>query len=149
MATINIKKIRDGVSTLTDVVVEDTETNPGNPSTVKVTVDGNNSHTYYNNRSEFHDLRIYDSTIQTTVSTGDLTLSAPGTGSVIIDDNLHIKPTPHPDDALVDPGAPTEGLKLYSKAPGIGKTGLFYVNSSNVRDEILSKNRSLLLSMIF
>ena len=149
LATINIKKIRDGVSTLTDVVVEDTETNPGNPSTVKVTVDGNNSHTYYNNRSEFHDLRIYDSTIQTTVSTGDLTLSAPGTGSVIIDDNLHIKPTPHPDDALVDPGAPTEGLKLYSKAPGIGKTGLFYVNSSNVRDEILSKNRSLLLSMIF
>ena len=74
LATINIKKIRDGVSTLTDVVVEDTETNPGNPSTVKVTVDGNNSHTYYNNRSEFHDLRIYDSTIQTTVSTGDLTL---------------------------------------------------------------------------
>ena len=56
---------------------------------------------------------------------------------------------PSPDDATVDPLAPTDGLRLYVKAPGVGKTGLFYVNSSNVRDEILSKNRSLLLSMIF
>ncbi|SVC63147.1 uncharacterized protein METZ01_LOCUS316001, partial [marine metagenome] len=57
--------------------------------------------------------------------------------------------TPSIDDATIDPTAPTDGLKLYAKTPGIGKTGLFYVNSSNVRDEILSKNRSLLLSMIF
>jgi len=145
----DFKKIRDGTITLTDVVVADIESNPGQASNVTVRVDGNTNAIYWDNRTEFHDLRIYDSTIQTTVSTGDLTLSAPGTGSVVIDDQLHIKSMPSPDDATVDPLAPTDGLRLYVKAPGIGKTGLFYVNSSNVRDELLSKNRSLLLSMIF
>ena len=145
----DFKKIRDGTITLTDVVVADIESNPGQASNVTVRVDGNTNAIYWDNRTEFHDLRIYDSTIQTTVSTGDLTLSAPGTGSVVIDDQLHIKSMPSPDDATVDPLAPADGLRLYVKAPGIGKTGLFYVNSSNVRDELLSKNRSLLLSMIF
>jgi hypothetical protein len=115
----------------------------------EVDINGTITSTFYNNRTEFHDLRIYNSTIETTISSADLTLSAPGTGSVVIDDQLHIKATPSPDDATVDPAAPTEGLKLYVKDPGAGKTGLFYVNSNNVRDEILSKNRSLLLSMIF
>ena len=149
VANTDFKKIRDGSITLTDVVVADIESNPGQASNVTIRVDGNTNAIYWDNRTEFHDLRIYDSTIQTTVSTGDLTLSAPGTGSVVIDDQLHIKAMPSPDDATVDPLAPTDGLRLYVKAPGVGKTGLFYVNSSNVRDEILSKNRSLLLSMIF
>jgi len=145
----NFKKIRDGSITLTDVVVADIESNPGQASNVKVRVDGTNTATYWNNRTEFHDIRLRDTTIETILSGSDLTLSAPGTGSVVIDDQLHILSTPSPDDATVDPAAPTDGLKLYVKAPGIGKTGLFYVNSSNVRDELLSKNRSLLLSMIF
>ena len=149
LATINIKKIRDGVTTKTDVVVADIETNPGTASNIKVSVDGNNHITVYDNRTEIHDLRIHGSTIETTVSSADLRLAAPGTGSIIIDDQLHILSTPSIDDATIDPTAPTDGLKLYAKTPGIGKTGLFYVNSSNVRDEILSKNRSLLLSMIF
>ena len=148
LANVNIKKIRDGLITFTDVVTADVETT-GQPSNVKVTVDGNNNVTFHPALTELHDVRIFDSTIESWVSSSDLTLSAPGTGSVVIDDQLHILSTPSPDDAAVDPAAPTDGLKLYVKAPGIGKTGLFYVNSSNVRDEILSKNRSLLLSMIF
>ena len=87
--------------------------------------------------------------IETTVSSSDLVLSAPGTGSVVVDDQLHILSTPSSDDASVDPSAPTDGAKLYVKAPGVGKTGIYYVNSSNVNDELVSKNRSLLLSMIF
>ena len=145
----DFKKIRDGSITPTDVVVADIENNPGQASNVKLRVDGINTATYWNNRTEFHDIRLRDTTIETVASNSDLKLSSPGTGSVVIDDQLHILSTPSPDDATIDPLAPTDGLKLYVKAPGIGKTGLFYVNSSNVRDEILSKNRSLLLSMIF
>ena len=145
----NFKKIRDGSISPTDVVVADIESNPGQASNVTVRVEGNTTAKYWNNRTEFHDIRLRDTTIETILSQGDLRLSAPGTGSVVIDDQLQILTTPSPDDASVDPAAPTDGLKLYVKAPGIGKTGLFYVNSSNVRDEILSKNRSLLLSMIF
>ena len=64
-------------------------------------------------------------------------------------DQLQILTTPSPDDGTVDPAQPTDGLKIYTKTQGVGKTGLYYVNSNNVRDELISKNRSLLLSMIF
>ena len=104
---------------------------------------------FYDNRSELHDLRIDGARSSTTTSNADLTLSAPGTGSVVIDDQLQILTTPSPDDSAVDPAQPTDGLKIYAKSQGVGKTGLYYVNSNNVRDEIISKNRSLLLSMIF
>lgn len=42
------------------------------------------------------------------------------------------------------------GTTLYSQAtPGPGKTGLFFVNSVNYNDELVSKNRALLLSILF
>ena len=148
VAAADFQKIRDGSVSHTEMVVEDFETS-GNPSQARVTVDGNNHVTFWDNRTELHDLRISGSTIQTTTSGSDLTLSAPGTGSVVIDDQLQILTTPSPDDASVDPAQPTDGLKIYSKTQGVGKTGLYYVNSNNVRDELISKNRSLLLSMIF
>ncbi len=148
LATYNIDRIRSGSSgSFTDVVTYDD--NQSTPSTVTVRVDNSINTTFYDNRVEIQDIRISGTTIETTLSSSDLVLSAPGTGSVVIDDQLQIKTTPGPDDATIDPAAPTDGLVLYVKTPGIGKTGLFYVNSSSVRDEIISKNRSLLLSMIF
>ena len=148
VAAADFQKIRDGSSSFTQVVVADFETT-GQTSVASITVDGVNNVNFYDNRSELHDLRVDGSRISTTVSNSDLTLSAPGTGSVVIDDQLQILTTPSPDDSAVDPAQPTDGLKIYAKSQGVGKTGLYYVNSSNVRDELISKNRSLLLSMIF
>ena len=148
VAAADFQKIRDGSSSFTQVVVADFETT-GQTSVASITVDGVNNVNFYDNRSELHDLRVDGSRISTTVSNSDLTLSAPGTGSVVIDDQLQILTTPSPDDSAVDPAQPTDGLKIYAKSQGVGKTGLYYVNSNNVRDEIISKNRSLLLSMIF
>lgn len=148
LSTYAIDKIRAGsASSFTDVVTYDD--NQATPSTVTVRVDGTVNAVFYDNRAEIQDIRVTGNLIETTVSSSDLVLSAPGTGSVVIDDQLKILSTPGVDDATVDPAAPTDGLVLYVKPPGIGKTGLFYVNSSSVRDEIISKNRSLLLSMIF
>ena len=148
VAAADFQKIRDGRSSFTQMVVADFETT-GLTSVASITVDGVNNVNFYDNRSELHDLRIDGSRISTTTSNADLTLSAPGTGSVVIDDQLQILTTPSPDDSAVDPAQPTDGLKIYAKSQGVGKTGLYYVNSNNVRDEIISKNRSLLLSMIF
>ena len=148
VAAADFQKIRDGSSSFTQMVVADFETT-GLTSVASITVDGVNNVNFYDNRSELHDLRIDGSRISTTTSNADLTLSAPGTGSVVIDDQLQILTTPSPDDSAVDPAQPTDGLKIYAKSQGVGKTGLYYVNSNNVRDEIISKNRSLLLSMIF
>ena len=148
VAAADFQKIRDGSSSFTEMVVADFETT-GLTSVASITVDGVNNVNFYDNRSELHDLRIDGSRISTTTSNADLTLSAPGTGSVVIDDQLQILTTPSPDDSAVDPAQPTDGLKIYAKSQGVGKTGLYYVNSNNVRDELISKNRSLLLSMIF
>ena len=148
VAAADFQKIRDGSSSFTQMVVADFETT-GLTSVASITVDGVNNVNFYDNRSELHDLRIDGSRISTTTSNADLTLSAPGTGSVVIDDQLQILTTTSPDDSAVDPAQPTDGLKIYAKSQGVGKTGLYYVNSNNVRDEIISKNRSLLLSMIF
>ena len=148
VAAADFQKIRDGSSSFTQVVVADFEST-SQPSVAAITVDGNNHVNFFDNRKELHDLRIRDSRIETTVSSADLVLSAPGTGSVVIDDQLQILTTPSPDDGSVDPAQPTDGLKVYAKTQGVGKTGLYYVNSNNVRDELISKNRSLLLSMIF
>jgi len=43
------------------------------------------------------------------------------------------------------------GTKLYSRTggQGPGKSGLFFVNSGNYADELVAKNRAVLLSMIF
>ena len=95
------------------------------------------------------DVRISGNTITALNTNSDLILVAPGTGSVRIDDTLHITTTPSELDVTIDPAYNADGIKLYAKTPGTGKTGLFYVNSNNVRDEIISKNRSLLYSMIF
>lgn len=148
VAAANFTRLRTGSASLTQIEVEDFETT-GLPSNFKISVDDVNNVTYFANRTELHDLRITGSTIETTVSSADLILSAPGSGSVVIDDQLQILSTPSPDDASVDPSVPADGLKLYVKTPGVGKTGLYYVNSSSVQDELVSKNRSLLLSMIF
>jgi len=48
------------------------------------------------------------------------------------------------------PAYVTSGTKVYSSAsPGPGKSGLFFVNSTNYADELVAKNRAVLLSMIF
>lgn len=148
VAAANFTRLRTGLSSFTQVEVLDSETT-GLPSNFTVTIDGTATGVFYPERTEFHDLRLKNSTIETTASGQNLVLSAPGTGSVVIDDQLHILETPSSDDASIDPSAPGEGVKIYAKTQNIGKTGIYYVNSNSTRDELISKNRSLLLSMIF
>jgi hypothetical protein len=123
---------------------------------VEIRIDGNDSTNQNPRITILHDqvtfrqdiinlseIRIEESTISAPGTGGDLVLQSTGVNSVRIDDNLMIKITG------ANPAYDTIGLKLYANAQGSGKTGLFYVNSNNTRDEIISKNRSLLYSMIF
>lgn len=121
----------------------------GLESRVTVGVDGSIVATFFTNRTEIQDIQISGTTIETTVSNSDLILSSSGTGTVKIKDSLEITETPADDDVLSDPLKPTEGLKLYSKTEDTGGTGLYFVNKTNTRDEIISNNRSLVYSMLF
>lgn len=119
------------------------------PSNVAINVDGSLIAEFYNDRAEVQDIRISGSSVSTTSSNQDLELSAPGTGAVRINDVLEIPASPYIDDVAINPVTPITGIRLYSKPQGTGKTGLYYVNSNNTNDEVISKNRSLLFSMLF
>jgi hypothetical protein len=118
-------------------------------SGISVTVESSNIANFYNNRINLADLEIRGTEIFTASSNDDLILNANGAGSVKIKDTLELTKTPGNDDILIDPNAPLDGIKVYSKAQGSGKTGLYFVNENNYQDEIISKNRALLYSIIF
>jgi len=150
--------IYDAVSTLapeyiasqdTQVITYDTAGGDPN-SEVTIEIDGALKNTFQANQVDFlqdqinlSEVRIEGSTISAPGTGGDLILRATSTQSVQIDDTLFIKSTG------ANPTYDTLGVKIYTANQGTGKTGIFYVNSNNVRDEIISKNRSLLYSMIF
>ena len=120
-------------------------------SRVKVTVDGIVSAEFFTNRFVMSDLQILGNEISTNnaVSNQDLVLSANGTGSVKVKDILELTETPNDDDVTIDPSAPTEGIKIYSKTEDTGGSGIYFVNKSNTSDELISRNRSLVFSMLF
>ena len=114
------------------------------------TVDGSEIVNFYSNRIELSDIQILGTEISTYNSNEDLILSAPGSGVVRVKDTFELTKTPGDDEGSVfDPSAPVEGVKLYSKTPEEGASGLFFVNEENRRDEIISKNRALLFGMLF
>lgn len=151
-------EIATAVATLAPTFIErgDTEvrvydTTLGDPtSKATVEIDGTLTNTFLANQVDFlqdqinlAEIRIQESTISAPGTGGDLILQAQGSQSVRIDDTLLMK------SAAIAPTYDGIGLKLYTGAQSTGGTGLFYVNSTNTRDEIISKNRSLLFSMIF
>ncbi len=63
--------------------------------------------------------------------------------NIIIDNVLNIQ------NRVSTPSTPVGYVKLYSKnAPGNGGTGLFFVNTTGTNDELISKTRALLISLI-
>lgn len=119
------------------------------PANVNIEVDGIVSGKFFRDRLELQSLKFIDSEISSTTSNQDLVLSAPGTGTVKINDVLELPSSPHSDDPALDPISPVDGVKIYAKSESTGKTGLYYVNDNNTSDELISKNRALLLSIIF
>jgi len=127
-------------------------------SRVAITTSGNNISNFYEDYVDIADIRIQSNEISSTVSGGDLVLKAPGSGSVFVDDILQLGPTPWTDDILSQPTAPADGVKIYTtvttdssgfEGQTPGNTGIYYVNSNEVRDELIAKNRALLYSMLF
>lgn len=143
-----IKQITDGSSTPSRVVVSDFETS-ASASRVSVDIDNTTVTEFYNDRVEFHQMRINGSTIEITNTGQDLTLSAVGLGDVVVDDVLRINSVPGPSDSRTQPDFPASGARLYTNTQNYGGTGIYFANSESTRDELISNNRSLLYGMIF
>jgi hypothetical protein len=147
----NVKYVNEAFETIaipviargnTDVRVQDLQEGDAS-SNITGRVDGVTQLLINNDRIELGSLTIDDNTIRPTTSNSELILQANGTGTVVIDDVLSIA---NPVGSA--PAGDTGRLKLYVQSEGGGGTGLFFVNNTS-RDEITSKKKTMLFSMIF
>ena len=144
-ANVFLRQIGDADSS---IEIDDFE-NTGVDSVITFAIDGNTVSRLYADRWEFDDLRFTGSVIDTLSSNEDLVLKSSGTGSIRIDDTLHLNRVPSDDDASMTPTAPSDGTKIYVANEYTGKSGIFFANDQGSRDELVSKNRALLFGMLF
>ncbi len=139
----------------TEVKITDNSTS-GQTSKIEVTIDGTllglwepNRFELYQQTTDIGSIRIEGDTISSLNSNQDLELVAPGTGSVRANDSFVIGNRPSVQDSAIDPLYDANGVKLYAKTPSGGDTGLYFVNTNDIRGEVISKNRALLFGLIF
>ena len=144
-ANVFLRQIGDADSS---IEINDFE-NYGEDSVITFKIDGNIVSELYADRWEFDEIRIAGTTIETTTSNEDLVLKSSGTGNIRIDDTLHLNRVPSDDDPSLVPSQPLDGMKIYVSDQYTGKSGLFFTNDQDNRDELVSKNRALLFSMLF
>lgn len=117
-------------------------------SAVSVLVDNTLNTQFYANRVliqglEFNQNEPGSPTITVNNTNDSIFLQTNGTGKVRLNYGLQL------DQIAVDPAYIPDSTVQYSKQPGIGNTGLYYRNTNNDTDELISKNKALLFSMIF
>jgi len=104
--------------------------------------------------TDLYGIRIEQTDIGTEIKTtstseNDLILGATGTGSVVIEDNLRLARIGHEGDDALQPDAPLEGVTFYADNSNAGATGIYFANEDGQRDELISRNRALVYSMLF
>ena len=134
-------RISRGTSTETSVTTQDFE-DTGQTSRIDFKVDGSTIATFYQNRLEIGTLTVQSGVLTSLDANGDIQLAGAGTGVVKMN-------TPGTFTRQTDPATPADGVTLYSKPLADGGTGLFFVNEDTTADEIASRNKALLFSIIF
>ncbi len=125
----------------TSVQVYDTE--GGSPtSRFDININGNTVAQFFSTQTNIEEIKIEDASIASLNINSNLTLSANGTGSVYTVFPFNFAKS-------LDPIAPIDGVKVYSKAEADGGTGLFFINENGTNDELISRNKALLYSIIF
>ena len=118
-------------------------TDGGVESGIGFIVDGELAATFYINRVKLQDLEIIGSEIRHDNSNENIFINTNGTGKLQTNYGIQL------DNNAVSPGLITGSHVIYSKPQSTGKSGIFFVNTENNRDELVSKNRALLFSMLF
>lgn len=135
-------KITTGTLSPTSVQVYDTESG-GGTSRAEISIDQSVIATFFESRVEFEELRFDDNIITNLGINSDIILKGSGTGRVQVDGWLNFTEEVTPVDL------PSAGSTLYSKTLGDGGTGLYFINTDGTQDELVSRNKALLYSIIF
>jgi hypothetical protein len=121
----------------------------GGESAVSVIVDAALNTQFYPNRTEMFDLEFTGSEITTKsgITNQNILIRAQGTGKLQTNYAVQL------DSIAGTPAYVTDATIIYSAAPSIGTTGVWYVNPSaeaRLRSgELINKNKALVFSMIF
>jgi hypothetical protein len=117
-------------------------------SAVSVLVDGTLIAQFFTNRLEIGGLEIgggensYEISTKANVSNENIFIRTQGTGMLETNYGIELH-------RIGVPGSyPTDATMIYSGPPGPGKSGLYFYHDQD-RDELISKRRALLFSMIF
>ena len=111
-------------------------------SAVSVLIDGVLTSQFYSNRAVIQGLEFNANEITNNLTNGDISLRTQGTGKVKTNYALQL------ETINVTPATISSSTLFYSSPVGLGSTGLSFVNTS-YSGELISKNRALVLSMIF
>lgn len=133
--------IEKGTTTPTSVKTFDFEED-ATTSRIEFKIEDNLLATMFENRMEIGNIKITQNSITSSDVNGDVVLAGAGTGGIRLDTATTIK-------KLSDPDAPADGVSLYSKPLADGGTGIFFVNEDTTQDELASRNKALLFSIIF
>jgi hypothetical protein len=98
--------------------------------------------TYFATEIRLFDISVAGNTLSTSVPDGDLLLTGNGTGVVKVISPLNLP-------KISDPAQPVDGTTIYAKQEADGGTGIFFVNENGTQDELISRNKALLFSIIF
>jgi hypothetical protein len=114
-----------------------------NESGIGFLVDGTLTATFYRNRVVLQSLEIFDSEIRHDNSNENIFINTNGTGRLQTNYGIQL------DNNVVSPAIVSGSHVIYSRPESTGKSGIYFVNTENTRDELVSKNRALLFSMLF
>jgi len=117
---------------------------PTSESLMSIIVDGALAGQFYSNRASIFGFDISYGTISNGQTTNDnIYIQTNGTGKLQTNYGFQL------DNNVVSPAIVSGSHVIYSKPQSTGKSGIFFINTENNRDELVSKNRALLFSMLF
>jgi LEA14-like dessication related protein len=91
---------------------------------------------------ELNSISISSNTISSTGTNQDVIINPNGSGIVQVDAHFNLT-------SQTEPLTPADGVTLYVNAAGDGGTGIYFKNADGVSDELVSRNKALLYSIIF
>ena len=132
----------------TQVIASDFDVT-GSASVVEVRIDGSPIASFKSTRIEFLNLEFEDNVIRPRVNDANLVLEGDTSGSVEFGTPAYFPKYVDPLPGGTDPSAPVDGVKIYAKTEADGGTGIFFINENSTQDELISRNKALLYSIIF
>ena len=131
------------VSGSTDYIFNNTGFSTFGQSAVSIIVEGSLNTQFYSNRVEIQGLEISRNEITNNDTNANVVIRTQGTGRLQTNYALEL------EEIAVTPAFISGSTVLHAATPAIGGSGVYFVGSTNINNELVSKNKAILFSMIF